>query len=68
MQMRLVDIQQHVGGEMAGDTNIVVTAVNSLELVVSGEIAYAENNKYLAIAEHCIVVFHVGLSGSVTLH
>ena len=51
MQMRLADIQQHVGGEMAGDTNIVVTAVNSLELAVSGEIAYAENDKYLAIAE-----------------
>ncbi|GFO72637.1 UDP-3-O-[3-hydroxymyristoyl] glucosamine N-acyltransferase [Bathymodiolus japonicus methanotrophic gill symbiont] len=51
MQMRLADIQQHVGGEMAGDTNVVVTAVNSLELAVSGEIAYAENDKYLAIAK-----------------
>ncbi|MDC9728603.1 MAG: UDP-3-O-(3-hydroxymyristoyl)glucosamine N-acyltransferase [Methyloprofundus sp.] len=51
MQMRLSDIQQHVGGDLAGDANVVVQAVNSLELAVAGEISFAENDKYLAAAE-----------------
>ncbi len=49
--MRLVDIQQTVGGELAGDANAVVNAVNSLELAVKGEISFAENDKYLAAAQ-----------------
>lgn len=51
MQMRLADIQQHVGGELAGDANVVVQAVNSLDLAVTGEISFAENDKYLAQAQ-----------------
>lgn len=51
MQMRLVDIQQHVGGELFGDANTLVGAVNSLELAISGEIAFAESDKYLAVAK-----------------
>lgn len=51
MQMRLADIQQHVGGEIAGDVNVVVSAVNSLELAVQDEISFAENDKYLAMAQ-----------------
>jgi len=51
MVMRLADIQQQVGGELVGDKNAVVTAVNSLDLAVVGEISFAENDKYLAAAE-----------------
>ena len=51
MQMRLTDIQQQVGGELAGDANAMVNAVNSLELAVQGEIAFAESDKYLTVAE-----------------
>jgi len=51
MQMRLSDIQQKVGGELVGDANVVVQAVNSLDLAVAGEISFAENDKYLAAAE-----------------
>ncbi|WP_428354166.1 UDP-3-O-(3-hydroxymyristoyl)glucosamine N-acyltransferase [Methyloprofundus sp.] len=51
MQMRLTDIQQQVGGEIFGDANSVVNAVNSLELAQLGEIAFAENDKYLTIAQ-----------------
>ena len=51
MQMRLTDIQQHVGGELSGDANTVVNAVNSLDLAVAGEISFAENDKYLIAAQ-----------------
>lgn len=51
MQMRLADIQQHVGGELAGDADIVVNAVNSLDLAKVGEISFAENDKYLLAAQ-----------------
>ncbi|RLA22595.1 MAG: UDP-3-O-(3-hydroxymyristoyl)glucosamine N-acyltransferase [Gammaproteobacteria bacterium] len=51
MQMRLADIQQHVGGELSGDANIIVDAVNSLDLAVAGEISFAENDKYLDAAQ-----------------
>jgi len=51
MQMRLSDIQQHVGGDLVGDANVVVQAVNSLDLAVAGEVSFAENDKYLAAAE-----------------
>jgi UDP-3-O-[3-hydroxymyristoyl] glucosamine N-acyltransferase len=51
MQMRLTDIQQHVGGDLVGDANVVVQAVNSLDLAMTGEISFAENDKYLAAAE-----------------
>ena len=50
MQMRLADIQQHVGGELFGDAGTLVKAVNSLELAMPGEIAFAENDKYLTAA------------------
>ncbi len=49
--MRLVDIQQTVGGELAGDANTVVNAVNSLDLAVPGDISFAENDKYLTAAQ-----------------
>jgi len=49
--MHLADIQQQVGGELVGDKNAVVTAVNSLDLAVAGEISFAENDKYLAAAQ-----------------
>jgi len=51
MQMRLSELQQQVGGELVGDANVVVQAVNSLDLAVAGEISFAENDKYLAAAE-----------------
>ena len=51
MQMRLVDIQQHVGGELIGDANTIVSAVNSLDLAIQGDISFAENDKYLAAAQ-----------------
>jgi len=52
MQMRLSDIQQHVGGDLVGDANTVVQAVNSLDLAVAGDISFAENDKYLTAAEN----------------
>jgi len=51
MKMRLTDIQQHVGGELVGDANSVVHAVNSLDLAEVGEISFAENDKYLEAAQ-----------------
>lgn len=51
MQMRLADIQQQVGGEITGDADTVVNAVNSLDLAVAGEISFAENEKYLVAAQ-----------------
>ncbi|MCK5354334.1 MAG: hypothetical protein KAJ63_04400, partial [Methyloprofundus sp.] len=51
MQMRLIDIQQQVGGELAGDANTLVNAVNSLDLAIQGDISFAENDKYLAAAQ-----------------
>ena len=51
MQMRLIDIQQQVGGELIGDANTAVNAVNSLDLAMQGEISFAENDKYLAAAQ-----------------
>jgi len=51
MQMRLSELQQQVGGELVGDANAVVQAVNSLDLAVAGEISFAENDKYLQAAE-----------------
>jgi len=51
MQMRLSDIQQQVGGELYGDANTIVHAVNSLDLASAGEISFAENDKYLTAAE-----------------
>ncbi|GAW86730.1 UDP-3-O-[3-hydroxymyristoyl] glucosamine N-acyltransferase [Bathymodiolus platifrons methanotrophic gill symbiont] len=51
MQMRLADIQQYVGGELVGDANTAVNAVNSLDLAEQGEISFAENDKYLAAAQ-----------------
>lgn len=51
MQMRLSDIQQHVGGELFGDANTVISAVNSLDLAGTGEISFAENDKYLDAAK-----------------
>ncbi len=51
MQMRLADIQQQVGGELIGDPDAVVHAVNSLDLAVAGEISFAENDKYYAAAQ-----------------
>ena len=50
MQMRLVELQQHVGGELVGDANALVSAVNSLELAVAGDISFAESDKYLQAA------------------
>ncbi len=50
MQMRLINIQQITGGELAGDANAVVSTVNSLDLAVQGDISFAENDKYLAAA------------------
>jgi len=50
MQMRLSDIQQHVGGELVGDANSAINAVNSLELAVAGDISFAESDKYLQAA------------------
>jgi len=52
MQMRLSDIQQHIGGDLVGDANTVVQAVNSLDLAVAGDISFAENDKYLSAAEN----------------
>jgi len=52
MQMRLSDIQQHIGGDLVGNANTVVQAVNSLDLAVSGDISFAENDKYLSAAEN----------------
>ena len=52
MQMRLIDIQQHVGGEIVGESNAVVSAVNSLDLAEQGEISFAENDKFLAAAQN----------------
>ncbi len=51
MQMRLSDIQQHVGGDLFGDANTVISAVNSLDLAKEGEISFAENDNYLTAAE-----------------
>jgi UDP-3-O-[3-hydroxymyristoyl] glucosamine N-acyltransferase len=51
MLLHLADIQQQVGGELVGDKNTEVTAVNSLDSAVSGEISFAENDKYLAAAQ-----------------
>lgn len=51
MQMRLTDVQQHVGGELKGASSITVHGVNSLELASEGEISFAENDKYLIASE-----------------
>jgi UDP-3-O-[3-hydroxymyristoyl] glucosamine N-acyltransferase len=61
MQMRLVDIQQHVGGELFGDANTLVGAVNSLELAISEEIAFAESDKYLAVAKQSKAMLRLSL-------
>lgn len=54
MKMRLTDIQQQVGGKIAGDANAVVNAVNSLDLAIEGEISFAENDKYLTAAQQSL--------------
>ncbi|BCG62660.1 MAG: UDP-3-O-[3-hydroxymyristoyl] glucosamine N-acyltransferase [Methyloprofundus sp.] len=51
MQMRLIDIQQQVGGELFGDADVMVSAVNSLDLAIAGDIAFAQNDKFLAAAQ-----------------
>ncbi|MBE0469506.1 MAG: UDP-3-O-(3-hydroxymyristoyl)glucosamine N-acyltransferase [Methyloprofundus sp.] len=51
MLMQLAAIQQQVGGELVGDKNAVVMAVNSLDLAVAGDISFAENDKYLEAAQ-----------------
>ena len=58
MKINLSDIQKHVGGELCGSADLTITGVNSLELAESGEISFAENEKFLSQARqsHASVV------------
>ncbi len=47
MALSLFEIQRHVGGRLEGDADTMISGVNSLELAGSGEISFAESERYL---------------------
>lgn len=46
-------LAQAVGGEIAGDENIVITAVNSIELARKGHLTFAGSSEYIAKLADC---------------
>jgi UDP-3-O-[3-hydroxymyristoyl] glucosamine N-acyltransferase len=51
MSLTLAQIQQQIGGELIGSATTTISGVNSLELAQAGDIAFAENDKYLEPAQ-----------------
>jgi len=47
MALSLFEIQRHVGGRLEGDPDTIISGVNALELAGSGEISFAESERYL---------------------
>lgn len=51
MKYTLIQIQQQLGAELSGSGEVEISAVNSLELAETGQISYAESQRYLPQAE-----------------
>ncbi len=51
MKFSLQQIQQQIGGDLAGSGGIIISGVNSLELAKPGDITFAENKRYLELAQ-----------------
>ena len=51
MQMTLKEIADFVGGELAGDGDIVITGVNGIKEAHAGEITFVANSRYLPLLD-----------------
>lgn len=67
MALSLFEIQQHVGGRLEGDADTMISGVNSLALAGSGEISFAESERYLERARRSdasALIVPVGFPGA----